>query len=320
MQSLRQLSKVAARSTTSKRWLQTTAARHAITNFTMPAMSPTMTEGGISSWKKKEGEKFSAGDVLLEVETDKATMDVEAPDDGVMGKILAPDGSKNIPVGQVIALLAEEGDDISNLQPPADLKPPAAPKQEAPPTPPPTSTPTPPPPASIPEKQQGQPSPPEGLAHHHMHPESSHPLFPSVVRLLEEAGIQNADEIKGTGVRGMLTKGDVLAYLGKASSPLGTYKVDMTEGATPPSPPSPPPQKQAVPVLDGAAVRRLIVNNMLQASLKAQAAAVPKVVADFDSIIADYLPATESTPSAKASPAKAEKASAGDLEKLLKAR
>ena len=51
-------------------------------------MSPTMTEGGITSWKKQEGEKFSAGDVLLEVETDKATIDVEAQDDGVMGKIV----------------------------------------------------------------------------------------------------------------------------------------------------------------------------------------------------------------------------------------
>jgi pyruvate/2-oxoglutarate dehydrogenase complex dihydrolipoamide acyltransferase (E2) component len=54
----------------------------------MPSMSPTMTEGGIATWKKKEGESFSAGDILLEIETDKATMDVEAQDDGIMGKII----------------------------------------------------------------------------------------------------------------------------------------------------------------------------------------------------------------------------------------
>lgn len=54
----------------------------------MPAMSPTMTEGGIAQWKKKEGESFSAGDVLIEIETDKATIDVEAQDDGVMAKII----------------------------------------------------------------------------------------------------------------------------------------------------------------------------------------------------------------------------------------
>ncbi len=54
----------------------------------MPAMSPTMTEGGIASWKKSEGESFQAGDVLLEIETDKATIDVEAQDDGIVAKIL----------------------------------------------------------------------------------------------------------------------------------------------------------------------------------------------------------------------------------------
>jgi len=72
-----------------------------------------MTEGGIASWKKKEGEAFTAGDVLLEIETDKATMDVEAQDDGVLGKILVQDGSKGIQVGTTIAILGEEGDDFS---------------------------------------------------------------------------------------------------------------------------------------------------------------------------------------------------------------
>ncbi|KAJ3550843.1 hypothetical protein NM688_g4988 [Phlebia brevispora] len=71
-----------------RRGFKTTATWRAITNFNMPAMSPTMTEGGIASWKVKEGQKFSGGDVLLEIETDKATIDVEAQDDGVMGKIL----------------------------------------------------------------------------------------------------------------------------------------------------------------------------------------------------------------------------------------
>ena len=65
----------------------------------MPAMSPTMTEGNIASWKVKEGDSFSTGDVLLEIETDKASMDVEAADDGVMFKIFAEDGSKSVQVG-----------------------------------------------------------------------------------------------------------------------------------------------------------------------------------------------------------------------------
>ncbi|KAF9452658.1 dihydrolipoamide acetyltransferase [Macrolepiota fuliginosa MF-IS2] len=89
------------------------ARRNALSQFNMPAMSPTMTEGGIASWKKKEGETFASGDVLLEIETDKATIDVEAQDDGILAKIIAPDGAKNVQVGSVIAIVGEEGDDLS---------------------------------------------------------------------------------------------------------------------------------------------------------------------------------------------------------------
>jgi pyruvate dehydrogenase E2 component (dihydrolipoamide acetyltransferase) len=79
----------------------------------MPAMSPTMTEGGIAEWKKKEGDSFSAGDVLVEIETDKATIDVEAQEDGILAKIISQDGAKGVQVGATIAVLAEEGDDLS---------------------------------------------------------------------------------------------------------------------------------------------------------------------------------------------------------------
>jgi len=72
-----------------------------------------MTEGGISAWKKAEGEAFSTGDVLVEIETDKAVIDVEAQEDGLLAKIVAQDGSKNVAVGSTIAILAEEGDDLS---------------------------------------------------------------------------------------------------------------------------------------------------------------------------------------------------------------
>ena len=68
--------------------IRTTAPNSALSKFQMPAMSPTMTEGGIASWKKKEGESFTTGDVLVEIETDKATIDVEAQDDGILGKII----------------------------------------------------------------------------------------------------------------------------------------------------------------------------------------------------------------------------------------
>ena len=68
--------------------LRTSAPSNVLSKFAMPAMSPTMTEGGVAQWKKKEGESFSAGDVLIEIETDKATIDVEAQDDGIMAKII----------------------------------------------------------------------------------------------------------------------------------------------------------------------------------------------------------------------------------------
>jgi pyruvate dehydrogenase E2 component (dihydrolipoamide acetyltransferase) len=107
----------------------------ALEKFKMPAMSPTMTEGGIASWKKKEGEAFSAGDVLLEIETDKATIDVEAQDDGVLAKIIKDDGSKGIAVGSTIAIIAEEGDDLSGadkLASEGDDAAPAVPKEDEP--------------------------------------------------------------------------------------------------------------------------------------------------------------------------------------------
>lgn len=82
----------------------------------MPALSPTMTEGNLATWLKKEGDTVEAGDVLAEIETDKATMEVEAVDEGVLGKIMIPAGSENVPVNQVIALLLEEDEDASALE------------------------------------------------------------------------------------------------------------------------------------------------------------------------------------------------------------
>ncbi|KAH9175317.1 dihydrolipoamide acetyltransferase [Lactarius sanguifluus] len=121
------------------RGLHGSARRSALTKMSMPAMSPTMTEGGISSWKKAEGESFSSGDVLLEIETDKATIDVEAQEDGILAKIVAQDGSKGVAVGSTIAVLAEEGDDLSGaaeLAASAPEEAPSAPKEEKAPEPP----------------------------------------------------------------------------------------------------------------------------------------------------------------------------------------
>jgi pyruvate dehydrogenase E1 component beta subunit len=81
----------------------------------MPALSPTMTEGKLAKWLKKEGDEIASGDVLAEIETDKATMEVEAVDEGVLGKIMVPEGTDAVPVNQVIAVLLEDGEDASAI-------------------------------------------------------------------------------------------------------------------------------------------------------------------------------------------------------------
>jgi pyruvate dehydrogenase E1 component beta subunit len=102
------------------------------TQILMPALSPTMTEGNLSKWLKKEGDKVSAGDVIAEIETDKATMEVEAVDEGIIGKILIPEGSQAVAVNTAIAVLLEEVESASDIGGAPASKPAAAAKLEAP--------------------------------------------------------------------------------------------------------------------------------------------------------------------------------------------
>src|SRR5215475_849321 len=85
------------------------------TQVLMPALSPTMEEGKLAKWMKAEGDEIHSGDVIAEIETDKATMEVEAVDEGKLGKILVPAGSQGVKVNQPIALLLEEGEDASAM-------------------------------------------------------------------------------------------------------------------------------------------------------------------------------------------------------------
>lgn len=99
----------------------------------MPALSPTMTEGNLAKWLKKEGDKVKSGDVIAEIETDKATMEVEAVDEGVIGKIMVPDGTEGVKVNALIALLLEEGEDKKALEGyQAKAAPASSPAKEAP--------------------------------------------------------------------------------------------------------------------------------------------------------------------------------------------
>src|ERR1700761_8213356 len=100
------------------------------TNILMPALSPTMTEGTLARWLKKEGDEIKAGDVIAEIETDKATMEVEAVDGGVLGKIRVGDGTENVKVNAPIGVLVEAGEAVP-AQPPA-AAPSPAPAAQAP--------------------------------------------------------------------------------------------------------------------------------------------------------------------------------------------
>ena len=200
-------------------------------------MSPTMTEGNISSWKVREGDSFSTGDVLLEIETDKATMDVEAQDEGVMAKIFAQNGSKGVQVGTRIAVLADEGDDISSLEIPADdSKPVSNPpdnvkkeeeegesKQEtkSAPAADPTGTPANPRPS-----RSAPASSPSGPGQN-----TKYPFYPSVIALIHGNHLSDSDvaRIPATGPQNRLLKGDVLAYLGSISPDYSSKQSERIE-------------------------------------------------------------------------------------------
>ncbi|GAA5912480.1 Pdx1p [Sporobolomyces salmoneus] len=267
----------------------------AITEFKLPAMSPTMTEGSVGEWKFKEGEAFSASDVLMTVETDKATVDVEAQDDGILAKIGVAAGTAGIPVGQTIALLAEEGDDISNLE----FPPPSSSSSESSASPSESKP-------SVTESDAPTPSPKTPTTHAsaiHAHPTHSKPLLPSVLRQLALAGITDTSEIKATGHKGMLTKGDVLAFLGKIGNPHGSIKKENLHQKHPAleyaaSPKDTKPQVQIQ--LDGPTIRRMIATG-LAASTPSQAPPAVVIPFSFDSILDDYLPASQRSSSTSAS-------------------
>src|SRR5579872_4930938 len=116
------------------------------TQVLMPALSPTMEKGNLAKWLKKEGDPVKSGDVIAEIETDKATMEVEAIDEGTLGKILVPEGTNDVAVNTPIAMILADGEEAAAVKEGAAAKPtqsppaaptakPAAPPAAAPPTP-----------------------------------------------------------------------------------------------------------------------------------------------------------------------------------------
>ena len=163
----------------------------------MPALSPTMEEGTLAKWLVNEGDEVSSGDIMAEIETDKATMEFEAVDEGVLAKILVPEGSDEVPVGAVIAILAEEGEDASSIEAPtaAPAKPAAAPEPDAAPAPPPPAPATPAPAPAAP--------PPAPAASGNRIKAS-----PLARRLAEQNGLDLAS-LSGSGPKGRIVKADI---------------------------------------------------------------------------------------------------------------
>ncbi|ODV93614.1 hypothetical protein PACTADRAFT_4517 [Pachysolen tannophilus NRRL Y-2460] len=186
-------------------------------------MSPTMDKGGVVKWAVKEGDSFNSGDALLEVETDKAQIDVDAQDDGIMVKILAQNGTQDIPVGKPIAIIAEPGDDIASLELPKIEEAPEAKTAAPAPAPAPAAAAAPSAPSgksseSAPESKQASTS--TTTSSSFSKADSTQRFFPSVELLLELNSISRDDalqKIPASGPKGRITKGDVLAYLGKIS-------------------------------------------------------------------------------------------------------
>jgi len=197
-------------------------------NILMPALSPTMEKGNLAKWLKKEGDKVKSGDVIAEIETDKATMEVEAVDEGTIAKILVPEGTQDVAVNDVIAVLAGDGEDVKAAGAGAASAPPKA--AEAP-APKPAATPVlaaPAPKAAAPAAAAPAPqaAAPASQSNGHARIFSS----PLARRLAKEAGIELA-RINGSGPHGRIVARDVEgAKSGKglkapAASPAGAPSI-----------------------------------------------------------------------------------------------
>ncbi|MBB3898978.1 pyruvate dehydrogenase complex dihydrolipoamide acetyltransferase [Roseococcus suduntuyensis] len=201
------------------------------TNILMPALSPTMTEGTLARWLKKEGDSIKAGDIIAEIETDKATMEVEAVDEGILGKILVADGTEGVKVNDVIAVLVEQGEKAPDAASPKPEAKAEAPKPEAPK-----------PEAPKPEAPKAEPAKPAPAP-----AASGDRVFASPLarRMAQQAGIELA-AVTGSGPQGRIVKADVEAAMNRPAAPKRDAAPVTAEAGKPaPAPSSAPGPKPA---------------------------------------------------------------------------
>jgi pyruvate dehydrogenase E2 component (dihydrolipoamide acetyltransferase) len=206
-------------------------------NILMPALSPTMEKGNLAKWLKKEGDKIKPGDVIAEIETDKATMEYEAVDEGTLAKIVVPEGAADVPVNQLIAVMAAEGEDVKSAAAGAGKG--AAPA---------ASTPAPQPAAAAPQKTvpaAPQQTAPRAAAAPQPRTNGHGRVFASPLarRLARDAGIDVA-MIAGTGPHGRVIARDV------TSAKAGGVALRAPAGAPGPAPvPIQPPSDDKIRAL-----------------------------------------------------------------------
>ncbi len=186
-------------------------------NITMPALSPTMEEGNLAKWLVKEGDTVSAGDVVAEIETDKATMEVEAVDEGIVAKILVAEGTEGVKVNAVIAVLAEDGEDAGSVEAAPNLvEAPVVTQADEGPTPP----------AAVETPPVSKPAPKDT--------EGSRVFATPLARRIAEQGGLDITSVSGSGPHGRIIKADVEAALAGGAQPAPSPTATVAPTSTQP--------------------------------------------------------------------------------------
>ena len=214
------------------------------TNILMPALSPTMTEGNLARWLKQEGDRIRAGDVIAEIETDKATMEVEAVDEGILGRILVPAGTQAVKVNDVIAVLVEAGEAV----PAAGAAPKAAPAAVAAPA-------APAPVAAAPVATAPAPASTSGDR-----------VFASPLarRMAAQAGL-DIGKISGSGPNGRIVKADVDAALSRGPAPVaGAAPIAAPAPVATPRPAAPVAITAPHTAIPNSSIRKVIARRLAE--------------------------------------------------------
>jgi len=232
------------------------------TNILMPALSPTMTEGTLARWLKNEGDTVKSGDVIAEIETDKATMEVEAVDEGILGKILVQGGTEGVAVNATIAILVEQGEAVPSGDAPAPAaKKEAAPQAEAPKV-------------EAAKPAEAKPAPAQADA------SKGGRVFASPLarRIAQQAGI-DLSGITGSGPNGRIVKADVE---GASAAPKPSPKPEAAPAAAPA--PAAPPKPTPAPVFTAPhkAVPNSSMRKVIARRLSESKATVPHFYVTMD--------------------------------------